>query len=98
MSNQEIPVTIDGQEYTQIVGKTYATEQEALGYLAEGLPTDAQTRLQDEIDGSIQEALEAFAAVLIENGIPVHVPEHDMQVLNSVYETFIEALNLEDVY
>lgn len=41
---------IEGQEFIRYNNSSYVEDESELGYIAEGLPTDAQIDFQDDID------------------------------------------------
>lgn len=79
--------------------RKYVTSQQEYGYLAESEPTDAQLRLQDEIDTFIQELFDKmedlYSAV---EGRPTREIEHDIQKITTIREEVEELLGLEDIY
>ena len=56
-------IMIDGYEAVQLEGVTYVTDNDVVGYLAEGYPTDMQVQLQDSLDGATQEYVDALIRI-----------------------------------
>lgn len=79
-----------------------ATSQDEYGYIVNGEetePTDAQTNLQDEIDGAIQALFDTMRELYANaSGKDIPEVEHDISKLTDIREKVEQLLELPDVY
>lgn len=91
-------VFINGEEAIQLEGVTYVTDNNTIGYFADGYPTDAQLVLQDELDNATQEYFDALIAISNRYGFSHEVQEHDIEKLQNVLEHAFDILEILDIY
>lgn len=91
-------IMIDGYEAVQLEGVTYVTDNDVIGYLADGYPTDAQLVLQDELDNATQEYFDTLIAISNRYGFPHDEQPHDIEKLMDVLERAFDVLEIPDIY
>lgn len=91
-------VYINGEEAVQYADVVYTTDNDSIGYFAEGYPTDKQIEFQDMLDRVTQEYIDALISTVNDYGIERDEQEHDMRILNEIRETAFDMLELPDVY
>jgi hypothetical protein len=70
-----------------------------LGYHAEGEPTDAQLRLQDNIDNAVQQLFDEMRVIYNDaSGQEIAEIEHDISKITEIREMVESLLGLPDVY
>ena len=97
-SGKEKIVYINGEEAVQYEGVEYTTDNDNIGYLAEGYPTDRQIELQDALDNATQDYIDTLIDAVKEYGIQCDEQEHDMRILNEIREEAFDLLELPDIY
>ena len=97
-SGKEKIVYINGEEAVQYEGVEYTTDNDSIGYFAEGYPTDRQIELQDALDNATQDYIDALIDIVNEYGIKRDEQEHDMRILNEIREEAFDLLELPDIY
>lgn len=106
--NEEFTVIMfEGQEFIRYNDISYVDNEEELGYMAEGLPTDAQIDFQDELDSltddflaNVYELLDSKKLLKRKESI-VNLNEisyHNMEINMSIYDIIQSKLQLEDFY
>lgn len=91
-------VIVNGEEAVQYEGVEYTTDNDSIGYFAEGYPTDRQIELQDALDNATQDYIDTLINVVNEYGIQRDEQEHDMHILNEIREEAFDLLELPDIY
>ncbi len=97
-NEKERIVYINGEEAVQYADVVYTTDNDSIGYFAEGYPTDKQIEFQDMLDRVTQEYIDALISTVNDYGIERDEQEHDMRILNEIRETAFNMLELPDVY
>ena len=97
-SGKEKIVYINGEEAVQYEGVEYTTDNDSIGYFAEGYPTDRQIELQDALDNATQDYIDTLIDAVKEYGIQCDEQEHDMRILNEIREEAFDLLELPDIY
>ena len=91
-------IIIDGDEAVQYEGVTYVTDNESVGYFADGYPTDAQVAMQDELDNATQAYFDTLIDIANRCGFKRAEQEHDIEKLMNVLETAFAVLEIPDIY
>lgn len=106
--NEEfITILFEGEEFIRYNDASYVENEDELGYIAEGLPTDSQIDFQDELDSltndflaNVYELLDSKKLLKTKESQVIldEISYHNMEINMSIYEIIKSKLNLEDFY